>query len=288
MPLPPPPEIRPEAIAAGLVGLGVRPGDALLVHSALSSLGHVAGGAEALVHALLDLLGPAGTLAAPTLPDLTQPFSVETSPSTVGRMSEVVRVWPGAWRSQHPTHAVAAVGARAAFLTDGHERGLPCGPDSPYGRLGQIRGWVLLLGVDQDRNTTWHTAETIADVPYLRTLTVPVLQSDGSIREVALPKSPWGHREFIRWDRPLREAGLLRLSRVGAAAARLMRADELIAFGLEQLRADPAAFLCAKPRCVFCRWARASLQTGADQPGDWAEAARRWGCGAPTCEVCSV
>lgn len=288
MPLPPPPEIRPEAVAAGLATLGVRPGDTLLLHSALSSLGHVAGGAEALVQALLDLLGPAGTLAAPTLPDITQPFSAEASPSTVGRVSEVLRLWPGAWRSQHPTHAVAAVGAQARFLTAGHEHALPCGPDSPYGRLGQLRGWVLLLGVDQDRNTTWHTAETIADVPYLRTLTVPVRQPDGSIREVALPKSPWGHREFIRWDRPLREAGLLRLGRVAGAAARLIRADELIAFGIEQLRADPSAFLCAKPRCVFCQWARAALRGETAPPTDWADVSRRWGCGASACEVCRV
>jgi aminoglycoside 3-N-acetyltransferase len=291
MPLPPSPTVQPRDIATGLAALGVRPGDALLLHSALSSLGQVAGGAEALVNALLELLGPAGTLVVPTLPDVTQPFSAESSPSTTGKVTEIVRLWPGARRSHHPTHAVAAIGAQASFLTKGHEHTLPCGPDSPYGRLGQLRGWVLLLGVDQDRNTTWHTAETIADVPYLRTLTVRVRQADGSVRAVSLPKSPRGHREFIRWDRPLREAGLLRLGWIGTAAARLMRADELVAFGVERLRADPTVFLCAKPRCVFCQWARSIVGQARGQPAppmDWAAAAARWGCGAPNCEVCIV
>lgn len=291
MPLSPPPEITPAAIATGLMDLGVRPGDALLLHSALSSLGRLAGGAPALVGTLLDVLSPAGTLMVPTLTDVHQPFSVEASPSTVGRVSEVVRLWPGARRSRHPTHSVAALGAQAQFLTEGHEHASPCGPDSPYGRLGRLGGWVLLLGVDQDRNTTWHVAETVADAAYLRTLTVPVGQPDGSVQSVALPKSPWGHREFIRWDRPLREAGLLRLGWIGSAAVRLMRSDALVAFGVERLRADPAAFLCTKPGCVFCQWARARLRMTAGRHGpavDWAEFSRQRGCGAPGCEVCSV
>jgi aminoglycoside 3-N-acetyltransferase len=287
MPLPSPQIVHKVDIVQGLAALGIGAGDALLLHSALSSLGRVEGGAPTVVEAFLDVLGPTGTLVVPTLPDGTQPFAPETSPSMVGLLTEVVRQWPGAVRSRHPTHAVAAIGAQARYLTDGHELTLPCGPDSPYGKLGALRGWVLLLGVDQDRNTTWHTAETIADVAYLQTMTVQVAQADGSVRSVALPKSPGGHRAFIGLDRPLREAGLLKLGRVGLAVARRLRADEMIAWGVERLRADPGAFLCAKPGCVFCQWARARLRGEATRI-DWAERSRRWGCGDAHCEVCSV
>jgi aminoglycoside 3-N-acetyltransferase len=285
--LPSPPVVRKTDVVQGLADLGIRSGDVLMLHSALSSLGHVDGGAPAVVEAILGWLGPEGTLVVPTLTDVTQLFSPETSPSTVGQLTEVVRQWPGAVRSRHPSHAVAAIGPRAHELAAGHERTLPCGLDSPYGQLGQLRGWVMLLGVDQDRNTTWHTAETVADLPYLRTVTVRVLQANGSIEEMKLPKSPWGHRAFIGLDRPLREAGLLRIGRVGRAVARLMRADAMLAWGHARLREDPAAFLCAKPRCVFCQWARAVLRHEAAQ-ADWSDRSAHWGCANPHCEVCVV
>ena len=282
-----PPVISQADLAQGLADLGLRSGDVLMLHSSLSSLGQVVGGAPAVVEAILSCLGLEGTLMVPTLPDLMQAFSTETSPSTVGQLTEVVRQWPGAVRSRHPTHAVAAIGPQARYLTDGHERTLPCGLDSPYGKLGALRGWVLLLGVDQDRNTTWHTAETMADVPYLRTLTVHVHQLNGAIQDVTLPKSPCGHRAFIGLDHQLREAGLLRVGRVGRAVARLMRADEMLAWGGVRLREDPAAFLCTKPRCVFCQWARAVLR-GEAADVNWADRTSRWGCVDPRCEVCVV
>jgi aminoglycoside 3-N-acetyltransferase len=282
-----PPIVNKVDLVRGLTDLGLQPDDVVMLHSALSSLGQVDGGAAAVVEALLSLLGPQGTLMVPTLTDVMQPFSPETSPSTVGQLTEVVRQWPGAVRSRHPTHAVAAIGRQAHYLTAGHEHTLPCGLDSPYGKLGALRGWVLLLGVDQDRNTTWHTAETIADAPYLRTLTVPVQSVNGAIQAVAVPKSPRGHRAFIELDRPLRDAGLLRMGRVGRAVARLMRADEMLAWGGARLREDPAAFLCAKPRCVFCQWARAVLRREAAEV-DWADRMGRWGCADPHCEVCHV
>ena len=282
-----PPVVRKAEIVQSLVALGIGAGDTLLLHSALSSLGRVEGGARAVVEACLHVLGPAGTLAVPTLSDISKPFAAESSPSAVGQLTEVVRQWPGAVRSRHPTHSVAVIGAQARYLTDGHELGLPCGPDSPYNKLGALRGWVLLLGVDQDRNTTWHVAETIADVPYLRTMTVKVAEADGSVRQKTLPKSPWGHRAFIGLDRRLREDGLLKIGRVGPAVARLMRAGEMIAWGIERLREDPAAFLCAKPRCVFCQWARAVVR-GEAKHIDWVQRSRHDGCGDAHCEVCSV
>jgi aminoglycoside 3-N-acetyltransferase len=287
MPLPLAAVVRKADLVQGLAALGIGAGDTLLLHSALSSLGQVEGGAPTVVEAFLAVLGPAGTLVVPTLPDVSKPFAAESSPSAVGQLTEAVRQWRGAVRSRHPTHAVAAIGAQARHLTDGHELTLPCGHDSPYGKLGGLRGWVLLLGVDQDRNTTWHVAETIADVAYLQTMTVQIAQADGSVREATLPKSPWGHRAFIGLDRRLRETGLVRVGRVGSAVARLMRADEMIAWGVERLREDPAAFLCAKPRCVFCQWARAVIRGEAARI-DWAERSRHDGCGDVHCEVCSV
>jgi aminoglycoside N3'-acetyltransferase len=286
-----PAELTQAAIREGLRRLGLGPGDDLMLHCSLSSLGHVHGGTEALIDAVLGTVSPGGTVLMPTLPDIYQPFDVRTSPSTVGKVSEAFRLRPDALRSRHPSHSVAAIGPRAAEYVRGHEDVLPTGPGSPYDRLRRNHGWVLLLGVDHDRNTMLHLAETIAGSAYLRDATVQVVTEGGDIAPVTLHKMAYGHRQFISLDRGLSQAGIQRLGHVGTAVARLMRADELVAFALERLRQDPAALLCSKPRCIFCLWARARIrqaQTGQPDNTNWQELSRRWGCGDPHCEVCTV
>lgn len=54
-------------IERGLAELGLARGGIVLVHSSLSSFGHVAGGADCVIDALLNVLGPEGTLCMPAL-----------------------------------------------------------------------------------------------------------------------------------------------------------------------------------------------------------------------------
>ena len=56
-------------IQQSLKDLGLGPGDHVLVHSSLSSLGPVEGGAVTVVDAFLDVLSPEGTLVVPTFGD---------------------------------------------------------------------------------------------------------------------------------------------------------------------------------------------------------------------------
>lgn len=73
-PVPNGPLITRDTLAQQLRHLGVKPGDILLAHSSLSSLGWVNGGAVAAVQGLLDALGPDGTLVVPTQSaDLSDP-----------------------------------------------------------------------------------------------------------------------------------------------------------------------------------------------------------------------
>jgi aminoglycoside 3-N-acetyltransferase len=53
------------SLGRDLSTLGLSAGDTVLVHSSLRSLGWVCGGALAVVQALLDVLGPGGTLVVP-------------------------------------------------------------------------------------------------------------------------------------------------------------------------------------------------------------------------------
>src|SRR5580704_5852962 len=55
-----------DMLVTDLVRLGVEPGSTVLLHSSLSSLGWVCGGARTVVDAMLEVLGGDGTLVVPT------------------------------------------------------------------------------------------------------------------------------------------------------------------------------------------------------------------------------
>ena len=117
-------EVTREDIAAGLRRLSLDAGRVVMVHSSLSSFGHVAGGAATVVEALLEVLTPAGTLVVPTFdrfftgpPD--QVFDRERTRSRMGAITEAARTWPGALRSSHPGHPFGAIGREAKAITLG-------------------------------------------------------------------------------------------------------------------------------------------------------------------------
>lgn len=239
-------------IARDLRSLGLAAGDTVLVHSAMSRIGRVEGGAKAVVEGFLEVLGPAGTLAAPTLPFLgslrahleSDPgFDAETTPSRMGAVSEAVRTHLAAVRSLLPTHPVAAIGARARFLCEDHlnARG-PCDEHSPFYRLTQVEGKVLLLGVDFRSCTLLHTAEELARVPFIDFETIYPVRGRTRGRDYtawiychSTPLPP----NFPAIEPPLRERGLLTLGRVGAAECRLARAADVLGLALTLLREDP-------------------------------------------------
>lgn len=53
-------------IVKALKQAGVQPGQAIMVHTSLSSLGFVCGGAQPVIEALLDCVGADGTVMMPT------------------------------------------------------------------------------------------------------------------------------------------------------------------------------------------------------------------------------
>lgn len=153
-------------IVSGLHSLGVRPGDLLQVHSSLSAFGYVEGGAEAVVGALLEAVGPEGTVMVPTFNHGAEAlFEVHTSRSTNGAITEALRQRPQAYRSLHPTHPTAAIGPLAELLTRSHLAAGTFGLSSPLGKLAAMGGSILLLGVGMNTNTMAHLGETLYGVP---------------------------------------------------------------------------------------------------------------------------
>ncbi|MBI4026812.1 MAG: AAC(3) family N-acetyltransferase [Verrucomicrobia bacterium] len=252
--------VTKQILMRDLKRLGVKAGDAVLAHSALSAIGQVRGGANTVIDALLESLGPKGTLLMPALSGNV--FDIKKSPTWVGLIPEVFRRRKGVLRSFHPTHSVTAFGARATELIADHLKcPTPCGEGTPYVKLMDIGGKILLLGVDQDRSTSLHSLESLARAPYLSTITRQYRDpADGKTKSVTLRDYPGPHRDFIQLDRLFREAGIMKIGKVGQAVSRLIDAAGMREVGLRALRENPAACLCGNPNCADCVGQRAAIK----------------------------
>jgi aminoglycoside 3-N-acetyltransferase len=225
--------VRQADLVAAMRDLGVRPGDLIQVHSSLNRLGYVEGGAETVVDALLEVVGPDGTVMVPTFNHgAAEIYDPAETPSTNGVVTEAFRKRSEARRSLHPTHPYAAIGPQADYLVDGHLDVETFDPKSPLGKLADLGGWVLLLGIGMTANTAAHIGETMARVPCIGygRLKRQVKLPDGRI----IPATSVTWRDgpcLIEWD-PLEErmkaAGLIRYGNVGDGELRLMKAKDVI------------------------------------------------------------
>jgi aminoglycoside 3-N-acetyltransferase len=160
-------ELATGTLVAQLRELGVREGGVLLVHTSFRAVRPVAGGPLGLIGALREAVGPGGTLVMPTMTDGEAIFDPATTPTRdMGITAEVFWRQSGVLRSSHPGGSFAAEGPRAEELCAPQPLSPPHGPDSPVGRVHDLGGQVLLLGVTHSENTTLHLAETLARVPY--------------------------------------------------------------------------------------------------------------------------
>jgi aminoglycoside 3-N-acetyltransferase len=233
--------VHKEDIVAELRRLGVARGDLLQVHSSLRAFGWMDGGADAVVEALLETVGPEGTVMAPTFNHSEAPiYDPKTTPSRNGAVTEAVRRRPEAARSLHPTHPYAAIGARAEELVAGHLEVGTYDPLSPLGKLADWGGWVVLLGVGMGANTAVHIGEVKAGVRclgYGRERSFVKL--NGEVREVR--STLWRAHGHCRVEmRPVEERmrarGLITDGQVGKAEVHIMRARDVVETAAEICR----------------------------------------------------
>lgn len=254
-----------ERLVADLRALGVTAGDAVLVHSSLSSLGWVSGGAPAVVDALMEAVTEDGTLVMPThtghysdpegwedppIPESwatdvrtsMPPYRPEITPTRgMGAIPECFRTYPGVVRSRHPTNSFAAWGADAEFVVGDHDYDHGLGERSPLARLNDLDGSVLLLGASHGANTSLHLAEHRADYEKTTvTQDAPVLGGDGHREWTSFEELDYDSSDFekageaFERDRP----DAVARGRVGEAETVLLSQRALVDYGTEWLAAN--------------------------------------------------
>ena len=246
--------ITTDRLVADLRELGVPSGATVMVHTSLRSLGWVVGGAQAVLAALRDAVGPDGTLVMPTQSwQLCDPaFLAETPPSwwptirehlpfydpptspsqAMGAVAELFRTLPGAVRSPHPHRSISAAGPQAVRITARHPLDSPAGEESPLGVLVELDAWVLLLGVSAAKTTALHLAEHRADYPGKRTIgNGAAICVDGVRQWVSWQELEVHDDDFVAvTDAFADDTGLVRRHPVGAAQASLLPMRPLVGY----------------------------------------------------------
>jgi aminoglycoside 3-N-acetyltransferase len=238
--------------------LGLQAGDTVLVHSAYKSLGGVEGGPQTVIDALLDLLTSAGTLIMPTFNfDFNEgaPWDVRSTPSKMGILTELVRQDPRAKRVFHPFYSFAVIGKHADFLTrerykSSYER------SSVFGKLRDLDGKIMIIGLDYNHSLTFmHHVEQMEGVDYrfIKGFTGEVTDETGRTysdtfymlvrdrdRGVITQVNPMGA--------VLEQRGVVKVSQVGEAEVKLMKANEAYRVTAEEMKRDPFLMYQIQPK----------------------------------------
>lgn len=235
------------SIEEELRALGVQDGDILLVHASLSRMGWVCGGPQAVIQALLQTVGAAGTIVMPaqsggwsdpaewqnpavpaewieTIYREMPAFDPALTPTRgMGRIAELFRTWPGSMRSHHPQVSFSANGRLAAEIVREHPLTPQFGADSPLGKLYELGAKVLLLGVGYDSCTCMHLAETrLPDMPKKR-MGASVL-ADGERTWRWFEDYAYDADDFVQVGVMFDRSGHVASGRIGEAECRLFGA----------------------------------------------------------------
>ena len=242
-------------LVAGFRALGLEPGGMLQVHSSLSSLGYVEGGAETVVDALLEVLDATGTLMVPTFnhgsreafDGAEEIFDRSTTRSVNGAITEEVRLRPEAHRSLQPTHPYAAIGPKAEWLTSEHLELKTFDLDSPLGKLVSHGGQIMMLGVGMNSCTAAHVAETRAGARCMgyRELVRKLRLPDGEVIDARTVLWRGEGKCRVEWqpiEATMRQRGLIRDRLIGDAHVMLFDGGAMIETTYE---------LCLE-RCPHC------------------------------------
>lgn len=241
----------------------------VLVHSSLSSFGHIQGGAEtvvgALIHVFRAVVAPTFTYNTMVVPEVGPPdnaiqygafndrnmmaeFFHRALPADrlMGTISGTLRMHPQATRSGHPVLSFAGINADQYL-----EKQILAEPLAPIAAMYDDGGYVLLMGVDHTTNTSIHLGERLANrKSFIRWALVPDMV-------VACPKFPFCSDGFEAIQ-PLIEP-FTRKAQVGSAIIQAIPLPELVDSTRQLIQADPTALLCSRTDCLSCNTIRRDI-----------------------------
>ncbi|MCX7772610.1 MAG: AAC(3) family N-acetyltransferase [Clostridia bacterium] len=236
---------------------GVDKGQTLFVHTSLKSLGFVVGGSETVIRALLEIVGEEGTLMMPSQtwknldpstgvhweePEEWWPIIRENWPAYdkkvtpaigMGVVAEMFAKWPGVFRSDHPARSVAAVGKHAEYLTKDHDLSNIFGEGSPVDKLYKLDGYILLIGVGHNKNTSLHLAEMRANFTKKTVNESSAIMVNGKREWVTYPTIWVDDEDFVEIGTDYEKENNVPIHKVGDAQVRFIRQRPFVDYAVK-------------------------------------------------------
>ena len=250
--------ITKDEILSAFLSLGLGKGDIVMVHTSLSKIGYVCGGAQAVIEALIETVGSEGTIMMPTqswknldpedgvhwdvaeeywqiIRDNWPAYDKRITPTnTMGTVAEMFRSWPGVIRSDHPARSVAAWGKHAEYLVSNHDLSNIFGDGSPIGKLYELDGSVLLIGVGYDKNTSLHLADARAEYPEKHTcIEHSAILENGRRVWKAYETLFVDGEDFQEIGAAFEKAHEVKIGLLGGATLRFMRQRDLVDYAVD-------------------------------------------------------
>ena len=156
-----------------LASLGAPQNSVVLVHSSLRAVGETEGRAEGLLDALIEYFtADGGLLCIPShtwhkLGSSEITLDMTKNECCVGTLGKIAALDPRGVRTANPSHSMVVFGdsARVAeFAADEEDHITHTSPNGCYGKIYDNDGYILLVGVGQDKNTFMHCVEEMMGI----------------------------------------------------------------------------------------------------------------------------
>ncbi len=213
-------------------------GNPVIVHTSLKAVGEIEGGGETLLDALIEYYAKnGGILCVPSHTWKKLFLDLNDSYSCIGVLPSLAAAHPDGVRSLHPTHSMVVFGEREKvdeFVKNEKFVDSPTHPDGCYGNIFRQDGYVLLVGVGQEKNTCIHCVEEMLEVPDRLTdagIYADIIYKDGTREKRHLrwfdPIIPDVSVNFGKFEPAFRHFGVIQDGTLGDAKVQFCRAEKM-------------------------------------------------------------
>lgn len=235
----------------------------IIAHASLKPFGYVQGGADIVLRAMLtsfkSIMMPTFTYKTMVTPEvgppnngikygaekdlnrIAQPFTPDMpADPMMGALAETLRNHAASKRTSHPILSFAGIKSDEYLAAQTLYE-----PLAPIGALAEADGWVVLVNVGHDANTSIHYGEKLAG---RRQFIRWALVGD---RVVECPGFPGDSTGFTAIDDYIKP-DTLRVDMDGDAFIQAVPLKRLLGAVGEMIKKDPLALLCQRMDCERC------------------------------------
>lgn len=237
-----------EEIIQQLEVLGIQKGMVLLLHADTRRLGHLIGGEQILIEALMESVGYEGTIIMPTFtPQLMDPSCQKkrvnpmfwedvrhnalsfdrklTPPLHCDALIHQFLRNDGIVRSYHPLYSFAAWGKYAKIICDKHPLHFGLSKDSPLGKVVDFNGYVVMLGCEYEDCSIFQLARYNGEQSPIRVISAPI-ENNHKVLWKDMLELDYDTKNFSQIGEVMEERSVVKTSYIGNGRCRLFSARE--------------------------------------------------------------